>query len=309
MILSDMNNKAYRINMTQAIYLMVIACLFIMSSCEEDNQIVYTDPSIHFVENSEYISSDTMLKVGQKFQIGIYAESNGSHKLTNFIAKVNDERYIDLGIYKDVYERELEITKSLEDIEKWEFIIRDIHGNSASIYLTIKKDPHVIYGEIDEFLNIKLGAQLNTQTGSFFSLSTGQVYPLEQAYHNQENIDILYYYDDFDKLEENIIASPGANLTGVYSGEYDVSNWDIKNTTRYSREKLDITTEEFDDAVSDSILIANSFAFENGGRKSKFLEPGDIYSFVRENRTGMFRVVSTSGTTEGSIVVDIKIQK
>jgi len=303
-----MKNMAYRLKNIKMASLLLAALIFLIS-CEEESTGKYPDPTINFIVNPDYIISDTTLEVGETFKIGILAESNGHNKLTNFIAKLNNERYLDLGIYKDVYQRELVITKSLEDIEDWEFIIRDINGNSANIYVTIFKDPNITYGEIEEFLNIELGAQNNSSIGSFFSTSSGLVYNLEEAYANQQVIDMLYYYDNFDKLEENIIASPGANITGVYSGQYDVSTWEVKNTTRFIREKLNITTEEFDKAANDSIILAHSFAFESGGRKTKYLEPGDMYSFVNSNTTGIFKVVSTSGTTEGSIVIDIKIQK
>jgi len=197
----------------------------------------------------------------------------------------------------------------LDDAEEWEFIIRDFEGNASSVNLTIQKDPNIVYGEINKYLNVQLGAQNSSEYGSFFATENGNIYNLENAFNNQEIIDLLYYYDDFDKLEENIIASPGANVNDAFIGEFGISNWTTKNTTRFSREELDITIEEFDVSNNDSILIANSFGFESGGRKTKFLKAGDVYSFVRGSKTGMFKVISTSGTTSGNIIVDIKIQK
>lgn len=300
-----MKTKAYRI----ALFFFTSLFLIGIISCEENEKIERPDPTIKLMVSPQYISTDTTISVGQTYTVAIHAEYNGYNKLTNFIAMLNDERYLDLGLYAETYDKELEISKGLSEVDNWEFIIRDIEGNFSSTFLTIYKDQLIVYGQIDEFINVQLGAQNNTEYGSFFSTENGMVYNLENAYNNQELIDLLYYYDDFDKLEENIIASPGANITGVYSGTYDVNNWEIKNTTRFSREKINVTTDEFDEAANDSILIANSFAFESGGRKTKFLEAGDIYSFVQGDRTGMFKVISTTGTTSGNIVVDIKIQK
>lgn len=279
------------------------------NSCDQDEKIDHLNPTIKLMVSPEYISSDTSISVGQTFTVAVHAEYNGYDKLTNFIAMLNDERYLDLGIYAESYDREVEISKGLSEVDNWEFVIRDMEGNSSSVCLTIFNDQEIVYGDIDEYPNVKLGAQNSTEYGSFFSTENGETYTLEGAYNHQEVIDILYYYDDFDKLEENIITSPGANLIGVFSGTYDVTDWDFKNTTRFSRSELDVNIEEFNAAENDSILIANSFAFESGGRKTKFLKPGDIYSFVRGSRTGMFKVVSTEGTTEGNIVIDIKIQK
>jgi hypothetical protein len=288
----------------------ILFFIILFVSCEEDDQIIRTDPSIHIVADPNYVSSDTIISVGQSFKVGVYAESNGNDKLTNFIAFLNGYRYLDIGLYSETYSKEITITKGLEDIDNWEFVIRDFEGNKSSTYLTITKDPTVNYGEIDEFVNVQLGAQFNSVIGSFFSFSNGTVYNMEGAYNMQENINMVYYYDDFDKLEENIITSPGGNIGDVaFPGEYAISNWTTVNTTRYSREKLSINIEDFETAVNDSILIANSFAYESGGRKTKFLKPGDLYSFVWDNKTGIFKVVSTSGTTDGNIIVDIKVQK
>ncbi|HAF31082.1 MAG TPA: hypothetical protein DCG75_18755 [Bacteroidales bacterium] len=300
-----MKKTAYRI----MLFLFTSLIFIGLVSCDEDEKTDRPDPTIKLMVRPGFISSDTTISVGQTFTVVIHAEYNGYNKLTNFIAMLNDERYLDLGIYSETYDKEIEISKGLSEVDNWEFIIRDIEGNFSSTYLTIYKDQLIVYGEIDEFLNVQLGAQNSSEYGSFFSTESGMVYTMQEAFNNQEIIDLLYYYDDFDKLEENIITSPGANLTGVYSGIYDVNNWETKNTTRFSREKLNVTIEEFETAANDSILIANSFAFESGGRKTKFLESGDIYSFVRGYKSGMFKVVSTSGTTSGNIIVDIKIQK
>ena len=305
-----MKNKPYRIKLFKlATYFVFIVILGFIACQEDSSDITYPNPTIRIIEKTGYLSKDTILSVGDNVIVGIEAQYNGHNKLVNFIAKRNGENYMDIGMYAEELVKEVEIQKGLDDIEDWGFIIRDFKGNQSSVELTIEKDPNIVYGEISEYLNVQLGAQNSTEYGSFLSFSNGMVYNIQDAYNNQELIDMLYFYDNFDALEENIIASPGANLTSVYSGEYDVNNWEIKNTTRYSRDELDIVEDEFDAANNDSILIAHSFSFESGGRKTKFLKAGDIYSFVRDGKTGMFKVVSTTGETEGNIIVDIKIQK
>lgn len=305
-----MKTNTYRAFVLKAIPFILTILLLILLSCEEEESNNNGDPSIQLVSEPGFVTGDTTIAVNQVFRIKIHADFNGNDKLTNFIAKLNDERYLDLGIYEKTYDRIIEIPKGLIDIENWEFIIRDIEGNFASTGLIVYKDPNIVYGEIDEFVNIKLGAQNNSETGSFFSFSNGNVYSLQDAYNNQEIIDLVYYYDDFEKLEESIISSPGGNIDAAFTGDYGMSNWSTRNTIRFGREKLSITIDQFEQAENDSLLIANSFAFESGGRKTKFLEPGDMYSFVREdNVKGIFKVVSTSGTSAGYITVDIKIQK
>jgi hypothetical protein len=306
-----MKKITYRIKISGLVSLLIIASVLLFISCEEEESVKRPNPTISIISDLTYVSDDTTISVGKIFTIGINADYNGYNMLTNFIVKINGERYIDLGIYKETYIKEVEITKGLEDIEEIEFIIRDIEGNSDSTSLTITKNPNVVYGEIEEYKDIPLGAQNSTEYGSFFSLSNGTVYDLESGYNNSELIDIVAYYDDFDKLEKWILGSPGANIGElVFPGEFAIDNWETVNTTRYPSSAIDVTVDEFDSAQNDSILLVHSFAFDSGKRKAKTLEPGDIFSFVREdNLIGMFKVVSTSGTNSGSIIVDFKIQK
>lgn len=306
---SDMKKYTYR-DLSLKISLFVIICVIIFSSCDDDKTEYFGDPSIEIVTESGFVSTDTIIAVNQVFKFKIHAEWNGHNRLVNLIVKMNDDRYLDLGFYEKIYDRVIEVPKGLEDVETWEFIIRDMEGNFATAGLTITKDPNIVYGEITDFSGVQLGAQDNTEYGGFLSFSNGNIYNLEEAFNNQSMIDMVYYYDNFENLEENIISSPGGNIDGAFSGTYGVSNWTTRNTIRYSRSKLDITTDEFDQALNDSLIIANTFAFESGGRKTKYLKPGDMYAFVREdNRAGIFKVVSTSGATDGYIIVDIKLQK
>lgn len=305
-----MNKYTYRKLISKFSPFLIVFFFFALFACDEEESQNYGNPTIHIVAEPGFVSGDTTIAVNQVFKIKVHAEYNGHNKLTNFIAKLNDDRYLDLGIYENTYDRIIEIPKGLIDIENWEFIIRDIEGNSASTGLIVYKDPNIEYGEINEFINLKLGAQNNSEFGSFFSFSNRTVYTLQEAYNNQELMDMVYYYDDFEKLEESIISSPGGNIDGAFTGDYGMSHWTTRNTIRYAREKLSITSNQFDQAANDSLIIANSFAFESGGRKTKYLEPGDMYSFVREdNVAGIFKVVSTSGTSDGYIIVDVKIQK
>lgn len=305
-----MKNIAYRIQKAGIVIIILTLMITILSACEESESVNHTAPTISLVQGANYVFAETTLSVGEQYTVSINGEYNGDNMLTNFIAKLNGERYIDIGMYKEVYEDEIQFSKGLEETDEWEFIIRDIAGNSGSTFLTIHKDQNIEYGEIEEFLNVKLGAQNTTEFGSFFSFADGNDYDLESAYNNQEIIDLVYYYDNFDKLEENIISSPGGNIDDAFTGTYGMNNWTTRNTIRFSREKIEMTAETFDAAANDSILIANTFDYGSGGRKTKYLETGDMYSFVTsDNVTGMFKVVSTSGTDNGFILCDIKIQK
>jgi hypothetical protein len=297
-------------NINRLLVTLIFAFFLMSTSCQEEDNHIYSNPEITLKILPEYVYSDTAISVGKQFIVGIEAQYNGHNKLTNFIAKVNGERYLDLGFYSEAFNKDIQITKGLEETDNWEFIIRDIEGNWSSVSIVITKGEIIDFGEIHTYTNVYLGAQNSALYRSFFSLANGAVYNLQNAYTNSALIDMVYYYDDFDKLEKCIMASPGANIgETAFPGEFAIANWETINTTRYSKEKLTFSTEEFDNALNDSILIANTFAFETGGRKAKLLQPGDMFSFVRNNKTGIFKVVSTSESSSGYIVIDIKIQK
>lgn len=295
--------------------LLYLLILISFISCDKNDEEFNGNPSIEFITDNGFTHSDTTIAELKTINVGIYAKYNGADKLTKFYATKNGELFINppLGIYTNEYSWDFELTKGPEENESWEFVIGDEQGNSSSIMINVyRKDTAIAYGEIDQFLGVQLGAQNNASIGSFFSFSTSNVYTLEEGYNNQELINLVYYYDNFsDKLEESIIASPGASIEDViFTGDYALLDWPVRNTTRFSRSQPDFTIAEFDNAQNDSILLANTFYYPNGGRKTKFLEPGDIYMFVMEDdRTGMFKVVSTSGTNSGDIIIDIKVQK
>jgi hypothetical protein len=55
-------------------------------------------------------------------------------------------------------------------------------------------------------------------------------------------------------------------------------------------------------------MMAN-YIDADGKRKAKVLESGDVVVFKNhENRLGLFRVNTATGTAEGFIEIDIKIQ-
>ncbi|MGE0088385.1 MAG: hypothetical protein AB7S50_02795 [Bacteroidales bacterium] len=308
-MVGDMKKRTCRY-FYNSLFVLLLILLTINYSCNEEDKNDFSDPEINIINLPGHVFSDSTISAGQKFIVGVEATSNGHNKLTNFIAKVNGERYLDLGIFSETFNKEIEITKGLSETDVWEFIIRDIEGNWASKSITITQGDSTGFGEIDTYLNVYLGAQNSTLYGSFFSLGTGTVYNLQDAFTNSALIDLVYYYDDFDKLEKCIMASPGANIgETAFPGEFAIANWETINTTRYSKEKLSLSIEEFDNALNDSILIANTFAFETGGRKAKLLQTGDMFAFVRDNKTGIFKVVNTLESNSGYIVVDIKIQK
>lgn len=280
---------------------------FVISACEKEKPN-HPPPSIGFVTEGGFVYHDTTLALGESFKIGILA-GNPNANLTNFIIRVESdiiETIFDSGMNTPSLHYENTFTKGIKDSEKWTFIIRDRDLKSSEISIIIKRDTSSAYGNIDYFPVVELGAQ-NNNTGSFYSLSKGEVYILEEAFLNQELIDLCYFYDFID-TDENTIASPGANIDeSVYPGEYGLSNWTTRRTARFKL--TDITETEFENATNDSLLIA-AYGQSEGKRKAKNLQSGNIFSFKNEDgKTGLFLVHSVVGTDEGTVNISIKVQE
>jgi hypothetical protein len=149
-----------------------------------------------------------------------------------------------------------------------------------------------------------LGAQNNNNIGGCLNLNNKLVFSIAEAKQNQEIIDIIYYLGE----DENTLASPGANIEeGIFDPDLAPSTWEYRNTTRYI--PLDMSVEEFNQIENDSTLLV-SYIEGEGKRKAKYLEAGKIFSFKTQDlRFGMVKINEVVGETEGSVSIDIKIQK
>ncbi len=279
----------------------------VLFACNKE-QPNYPPPTVRFVTDSGYIFHDTILTLGEKFKIGIDA-NNPNVNLTNFIINIEGEEienYVDSGMNTASLHYRKTLTKGIANTEKWTFIIRDRNLKSSEISLNIKRDTNTAYGDIIYFPSVEIGAQ-NQPDGSFFSLSEEAVYTLEEAFLNQDVIDLCYYYDFID-TDEHTIASPGASIdTSVFPGESGLDSWINRRTTRFKH--ADITSAEFEGSTNDSLLIV-AYGQSDGKRKAKNLQSGNIFSFKNEDgKMGLFLVNSVSGTDEGTINISIKVQE
>ncbi|MCD4730709.1 MAG: hypothetical protein K8R74_08930 [Bacteroidales bacterium] len=298
--LTDMSKMTYR-------YLFCLILIIVVVSCSKNEEPV-RGPFFELVADSGYISGSETISPGQLMKFKVVAEE-GSEKLTNFIIEVENvnhikTRYFDTAIYNSEFNWEGSFYKSSEKIERWLFIIRDRKSMANSEFIFIDADTSAAYNPIILISNIQLGAQNNIQNGGFFALSNQTIYSTIAAKEHQEIIDMIFYFGE----DHATLASPGANIENtIYPEDLSPLNWGIRNTTRYIKTAL--TEMDFDNAVNDSIMIANYIDAE-GKRKAKELETGDIYSFkTQDAKYGMFLVTEIFGSESGAIKMDIKIQE
>jgi len=191
--------------------------------------------------------------------------------------------------------------------EIWTFTVRDKNGKTASVYLKILADSSSQFGTVITIPSIVFGAQNNSNIGSFFDVKNNKIHHLAEAFNIQDSIELCYYYD-FLQGENNVIASPGANIdASVYTGQYALTNWTIKHETRFIETTL--TANDFNNIKNDSLLIA-LYNVPLAKRKAKNLAVGKIFSFkTSSGKFGIFKVISVNGTGGGTVEIEIKIQE
>jgi len=229
--------------------------------------------------------------------VGINAESDGVDMLSNIVITVNDFELVNESINQHEYMENFSLVKGVAESEVWKFTVEDVDGKSAEISLTLNREYELL-----SMTSAGLGAQDNTSIGSFYSFSLQEVLMQGDAFENQESVDLLYYFDGAD---ENIIASPGANVSDdIFTGTSGLVNWTTLNETRYY--KTSLATGDFTSLVNDGDIISN-YVVADAKRKAKNLSEGDIYTFrTSSGRYGAFKVVTVTGAAEGSIDIEIK---
>ena len=270
-------------------------------SCNEKEENT-NPPTIELIAADGFLNTDTLAGPAAPMKFKVSCKSNGTHVLTNFIVSSNGTRVVDEGINTEEFLRDVELTKNSDLSELVEFTIRDIAGGEATFSITVELDESAGNTEPIWYTNIVLNAQNAENAKGFLSLATGQILSLEEAFSNQGNVHMLYYFDTFES-DENTISSPGANIDDSI---YPFSTWTTRNTTRFLLKSM--TQEDFE-SINSVLFLVDSYT-TSGTRKAKNLKVGDTYSFKDEarNKYGMFRVYSVEGEDQGQIVISIAVQ-
>ncbi len=289
-------------NITIRIGLMLILAAALSASCKETEKNTAA-PVIELISGEGLITDDTSASVAEILKFKIHCQWNGDNTLTNLIIASNNKRVVDEGMNIKEFEREVTFAKGTDDVELIVFTIRDIKGQSSSVSLTVTKDDGSVGGELVRYNNLELNAQSTANGKGFLSLTNGVAYSMQDAIAIQGDIHMLYFYDA-NSGDLNTIASPGANLTGIF----DLSSWTTRNTARFYQ--VSMTQEQFD-AVSDPAYVVSLYSEADGKRKAKNLKAGDTYSFKLESngKYGMLRVTEVTGQADGKVVFSVVMQK
>ena len=284
-------------------YAFIFISLFVFSSgCEKEKE-VQNPPAIEFVADTSSVFRDTTLEMGSnmKFLIKIVSEHS---PVTNLVVYCGEDVFLDSGLYSNNINFELNVTKGSMTSEKWTFTAMNKSRLTSSINATIFLSDSSDFNPVTSYPNIQIGAQNNSQLGSFWASATNTVHFLQQACAIQSEIDIIYYFD----IYECTLSSPNeSDAPPIFPVTCGLGEWTVKNETRYLL--TGITEQEFDQISNDSLLIALYHPID-AKRKGKNAAPGQVWSFRLQNgKLGLICINETTHGTDGSVLISIKLQQ
>jgi hypothetical protein len=156
----------------------------------------------------------------------------------------------------------------------------------------------------------KLGAQTNTSFGGFLSISEKKVYTQEQAFQNQDKIDIFCFYEA-EGGNNVALAAPGSNITGIFTGDSSPENWTVLNQTYFTLPTAEVTVADFDALKDGDAIIETYFNAEqtSGNRKAKDMKVNDIWTFKTASNTfGILKVTSVEQGATGYVEFEYKLK-
>ena len=161
-------------------------------------------------------------------------------------------------------------------------------------------------GDIKTHTATLLGDQGNSKDGSYYATSTNSVYLYANASSNSSLIDMVYYYGS-----DNLATLAAPNDPTINGGGNNLSLGTIlkpQNTTIFRTTNL--TPSDFDLINNDATF--KTFSGADLTRVNK-LKVGDVIAFKTvTGKVGVIKVTKlvagTSGVTDGSITIIVKVQ-
>jgi hypothetical protein len=286
----------------------LLTSVTLFTSCTEDTT-ESLPPTIEFVAGSGFISGDATLTIGTPFTIKILAEQNvtsGSNLKSLKITRVFNLNTWDttLTFNESTYTMEAGfVAQATAGVERIEFKVTDNDGETDMVDLQITTE-EATGGAIDSWTERLLGSW-NNPTGSSFASINGNVYTLDQAFANQSLIDYMYWWGQ--STSATIGAPDDANAALVFNtGDYKLDNWTTKNPTRFKT--TTVTSAAFDAITYASEIID----IATGADQTRIgtLANDQVIAFITvTNKHGLIRVKSFVTGSDGSLTVDVKVEK
>ena len=296
--------KTMRLN--SLFLLLALAGLTVFSSCNNDDngngEPEPNKPNLKFF-GGEYISEDATINAGDTAEFSWQA-TKGDEDLKRFaITKGGAGTVFDSSELSDnnaesyTDEFAMHLTESGEHTFTFEIWDEKDRKTSKSITVTVREN-----AQLNSYSAILMGAQNNTNHGSFYSTSQNKVY-FATGFDKSNDIyvDFIYYHGSTNK---HTVAGPTDPTVEEFNA-YDVESWDDRNNTRFMA-----INKTFADLSTGSDLAEFRGSLEGSTQtKTNTVSVGDVFAFITETgKLGAYKVDEINGTKSGSIKISVKIQ-
>ncbi len=153
---------------------------------------------------------------------------------------------------------------------------------------------------------VTLGAQENTATDGFYAVSENKTYTMAEAGDDQTNVDIFCFYELTETvLNYTCLASPGSNITGIFTGEDAPENWATTNVTMFYQTTL--TADQFDAVQQEDALLYSSFVSADARKKAKDVQVDQVWSFkTSDDYYGLIKITAVNHGNDGTVSFEMK---
>jgi len=284
-----------------------LSAILLFTGCAKDDETPQGDPTINFVAQAGYISSDATLPVNSPFKVKINAFMNSetNSKLTSLkitrsftqAARSSWDTTLSLNKEESIQYEISFVAASTTGEEELGFQVIDQNSRSSSISLKVTTEPDIM-----EYTMKILGSWDNPLGSSFASID-GTVYTQDDAFANQEKVDFLYWWGASTSATMGAPDDEKANqvFTNPTTG---LPQWTTKNATRFTTTTL--TSADFDLVATTSEIVG--FVGTPTDTRIPALEKDDVIGFTTvSGRSGLIRVVDIVTGSTGQITIDVKV--
>jgi hypothetical protein len=272
-------------------------------------------PFILLNDGIEYVHDGSSVPVGGQMKFGFSAVGGGA-AITNFRVKRIVEEVTLVELDKGIYiatggiDTTLVFVKGQAEQETWNFFIMNENRDTASVFLTIIRGDGSAYGPIMFYPSITLAYPANTQYRHFLDLDSGIAFPQGEVSGHEQDIDLAAFFYFTSGKSSPTLTCPAYPSAMTYYPMF--ADWSVKNSTSYDYKTSDndlVTTEQFDAAENDSLLVAG-FLPQNVSGLCKYCYTGKIIPFkTTGGKYGMVKVIRADEQEGGSMEIAVKIQQ
>ena len=282
-------------------------------SCTKDEPIKQS--SLILKTGASYSKNGEYIPVGGSIKIGVLASGAGvplTYIRIDRITPTDTVTQWDRGIYvgNEGYDADFLFSKDTSTVEQWQIMVMNSDRDTAMSTLTFYKGTGTAYGPINYFENIKLSFQNGDLYGHYLDVNTGNTFSETLVIGHESEIDIMAYYYITSGLPSPTFTCPGYTAATGYFPQ--IATWPVKNTTLYDYQTSDnnlITTEQFDAAENDSLLVT-AYKSDKVSGNCKYGYTGKVVPFkTQEGKYGLVKVVHADQKDDGVIEISIKVQK